>query len=292
MTQALPGIWYAKKKKVPCYLYVTDLWPESVEFATGIKSRFIINSIHKMVDKIYKKSTRILTSSRGFIKPIQDRGISIDKIEYWPQYPESIYQPIQKDLINNIQIPQDGVFNITFAGNIGFAQGLSVLVETAKLLKDSNIIVRFNIIGDGRYKNELISLIEISNTKEYFNFIDRKAPNEIPKYLSFSDAAFISLNNSKVFEYTLPSKIQSYLACGVPILASANGELSDIIIESKAGLCSPAGNHVDLAKNITTMMNYSNEDLRKIGINGLTYSKKNFDKSKLLNRLDDLFFNN
>jgi len=291
MTQALPGIWYAKKRKIPCFLYVTDLWPESVEFATGIKSRSIINSIQKMVDKIYKKSTRILTSSRGFIKPIQDRGISIDKIEYWPQYPESIYQPMQKDLIYNILIPQDDVFNITFAGNIGFAQGLSVLVETAKLLKNDNIIVRFNIIGDGRYKNDLINLIELSNTKEYFNFIDRKAPSEIPKYLSVSDVAFISLNNAKVFEYTLPSKLQSYFACGVPILASANGELSDIIIESKAGFCSPAGNHVDLAKHIITLMNYSIEDLKKIGINGLTYSKNNFDKFKLLDRLDDLFSN-
>lgn len=291
MTQALPGIWYAKKRKIPCYLYVTDLWPESVEFATGIKSRFIINSIQNMVDKIYKKSTKILTSSRGFIKPIQDRGISIDNIEYWPQYPESIYQPIQVDQIEDILIPQDGVFNITFAGNIGFAQGLSVLVETAILLKNNNVIVRFNIIGDGRYKNELISLIELSDTSEYFNFIDRKAPSEIPKYLSVSDVAFISLNNAKVFEYTLPSKLQSYLACGVPILASANGELSDIIIETKAGFCSAAGNHVDLAKNITTLMNYSIQDLKNIGINGLNYSKRNFDKNKLLNRLDDLFSN-
>ncbi|MDD3141870.1 MAG: glycosyltransferase WbuB, partial [Lachnospiraceae bacterium] len=35
MTQALPGIWYAKKRKIPCYLYVQDLWPENVEIITG-----------------------------------------------------------------------------------------------------------------------------------------------------------------------------------------------------------------------------------------------------------------
>lgn len=289
MTQALPGIWYAKKRKIPCFLYVTDLWPESVEFATGIKNRFIITSIQKMVDKIYKKSTRILTSSRGFINPIQARGVSIDKIEYWPQYPESIYQPVQVNQNENTLLPQDGIFNITFAGNIGYAQGLSVLVETAILLKSNSVKVRFNIIGDGRYKNELINLIELSSTIEYFNFIDRKAPSEIPKYLAVSDVAFISLNNAKVFEYTLPSKLQSYLACGVPILASANGELSNIIIESQAGLCSSAGNPNDLAKNITTLMNYSIQDLKNMGTNGLKYSERYFDKNKLLNRLDNIF---
>ena len=30
MTQALVGVWYAKKRKIPCYLYVQDLWPENV----------------------------------------------------------------------------------------------------------------------------------------------------------------------------------------------------------------------------------------------------------------------
>jgi glycosyltransferase involved in cell wall biosynthesis len=291
MTQALPGIWYAKNRKIPCYLYVTDLWPESVEFATGLKNRFIINSIQNMVDIIYKKSTKILTSSRGFIKPIQDRGVSIDKIEYWPQYPESIYQPVHTNLNENILLPQDGVFNITFAGNIGYSQGLSVLVETATLLKKNNLQVRFNIIGDGRYKGELINLIRLSSTNEYFNFIDRKAPIEIPKYLSVSDAAFISLNNAKVFEYTLPSKLQSYLACGIPILASANGELEKIIIESGSGFCSPAGNYVELANNIIKLMNYSANQLDNLGINAINYCKKNFDKNELLNRLDELFSN-
>ena len=38
MTQALVGVWYAKRRKIPCYIYVTDLWPENVEIITGIKN--------------------------------------------------------------------------------------------------------------------------------------------------------------------------------------------------------------------------------------------------------------
>ena len=53
MTQALIGVWYKKKVKVPCYLYVQDLWPENVESVAGIKNKFVLNLIGKMVDYIY-----------------------------------------------------------------------------------------------------------------------------------------------------------------------------------------------------------------------------------------------
>ena len=59
MTQALPAVWYAKKHKIPFYLYVQDLWPENVEIITGIKSRLVIGPIEKMVGYIYKNSSII-----------------------------------------------------------------------------------------------------------------------------------------------------------------------------------------------------------------------------------------
>lgn len=45
MTQTLIGVWYAKKQKIPCFLYVQDLWPENVEIVTGIKNKTILNAI-------------------------------------------------------------------------------------------------------------------------------------------------------------------------------------------------------------------------------------------------------
>jgi len=70
ITQALPGVWYAKKKNVPCYLYIQDLWPENVEIVGGIKNRLILNMIGKMVDYIYARCTKIFTTSKSFVKAI------------------------------------------------------------------------------------------------------------------------------------------------------------------------------------------------------------------------------
>ena len=75
MTQALIGCWYAKKKNIPHYLYVQDLWPENVVTVTGISNPIIINPINKMVDYIYKNSNEIFATSPSFVDPICNRKL-------------------------------------------------------------------------------------------------------------------------------------------------------------------------------------------------------------------------
>ena len=289
--QALPGLWYGKKRKIPTIIYITDLWPESFEFGSGIKNKYIISLMQKITDNIYNKSSKILIASKGFLKPIKKRMISESKIEYWPQFPEDFYKKKNITEIKDFKIPQDEILNITFAGNIGEAQGLTILIDVARYLESKNKLVRFNIIGDGRFKDKLINLVVESKLDIYFNFIESVKPFDIPDYLSQSDLAFISLKDVKLFDFTLPSKLQTYLACGTPILASAKGELRRIILESKAGLCSFAGDHIGLAKNIIIYDEYSIRKRNEFSNNALNYCKKNFDKDELLDRLDTMFLN-
>ena len=68
MTQALIGVWYAKKYKIPHYLYVQDLWPENVEIVTGIHSPLVLKPIGKMVDYIYAHCDHIFATSPSFVK--------------------------------------------------------------------------------------------------------------------------------------------------------------------------------------------------------------------------------
>lgn len=289
MTQALPGVWYARKKNIPCYLYVTDLWPENVEIVAGVKNKRIINFIGNMVDYIYSKCERIFTSSESFIEAVAKRGITRDKIEFWPQYAEDYYKPILKEEVCISKIPSDDKFNIIFAGNIGYAQGLDILPEVARILKDNAIKVRFNIIGDGRYKKILISEVKRKDVLDLFNFVDKQSPKKIPEFMAVCDAALISLSKSKVFSITLPAKTQSCLACGIPIIVSADGEVQNVIDRAKAGVCSDAGDVVGLANNIMELINLPFEDKKRMRKNAIKYSNENFNKEVLLNRMDRWF---
>lgn len=286
MTQALPGVWYAQKHNVPCYIYVTDLWPENVEAVANITNSFIIKQIGRMVDYIYKRCDRIFTPSKSFIDKIAERGVGREKLEYWPQYAEDFYYPIKKSEVLISEIPDDDILNLTFAGNIGYAQGLEILPELAFKLKKEREIVRFNIIGDGRYLEELKTRIHTNNVTEYFNFIKRQPAEKIKEYMTMSDASLVILSKNKLFELTIPAKVQSSLACGVPIMGSISGETKNIIESSNIGFCSNAGDVDGLYQNILKLKSLTTDEKQQLKTNAISYYKDNFNKEKLMDRME------
>lgn len=289
MTQALIGVWYAQKRKVPCYIYIQDLWPETVEMISGIKNRLILDGIGKMVDYIYKHCEKIFTTSKSFVKSIANRGVPEEKIIYWPQYAEDFYVPVARKNVD--EIPIDGAFNIIFTGNIGDAQGLEVLPHTAKILKSKGYgdKVRFNIVGDGRSKKKLINEVEKNEVTDMFNFIPKQSPKRIPELLSASDAAFLSFLDVPLFAMTIPAKLQSYMACGMPIIAAAYGESKEIVEEAQAGICCPPGEPELLAEVIIKIVNMDSEQLKQMGRNARKYYNKHFNKHVLLKKMDNYF---
>lgn len=289
ISAALPGVWYAKKKKKPCLMYVTDLWPESVESVTGLRNKFILGMIGRMVDSIYRRCDRIFTSSTSFIEAIRKRGVPEDKLKFWPSYAEDFYVRLSKEDVSVPEIPQDGRFNIIFAGNIGVAQGLDVLPGTAKLLRQDGIHVRFSIVGDGRFKTDLKKLVHENDLSDMFNFVDRQFPQRIPSFFAVCDAVMICLAKNELFSMTIPAKTQSCLACGKPIIVSADGEVQKIVAEAKAGIVAESGNAEMLAEKIRELISKSNGELAQMGDSAYGYYKSHFDKKALLDDMDKEF---
>lgn len=282
MTQAKIGVWYGKRFNVPSILYVQDLWPENVETITGIHNRLIIGPIDKMVDNFYRDTDLILATSPSFVDAIVNRKIKVDrnKVHYWPQYAEEFYRPIEPQKIDGIE--DDDCFKIAFTGNIGTAQGLDVLPRTAKLL--SNKKIKFVIVGNGRYQAEFERLIDELKVKHMFTLIPRVPAEKIPEILSVVDAGFISFNNTSLWEMTIPAKLQSYMACGKPIIASASGETKRIISEARCGICTEIGNADALAKGISEFVN---SDIQGMGLNSRHYFETHFVKKKLMDEMDN-----
>lgn len=287
MTQALPAIWYAQKKDVPHIIYVMDLWPENVQAVAKLSNKMILRQLDKMVNYIYNKSSMILASSNSFVESIVSRGIDSEKVKFWPQYAEELYSV--KDPENNeVSVDNYPERTFVFAGNIGEAQGLRILPRVAELLTKAKINFKFVIIGDGRDKENLIKLIRLRKVEKYFDFIERQPAEKIPYYLAKYDVALITLSSNKIFKKTIPAKVQSLMACGMPLLVSADGEVQSIIIEAEAGLVSDAGQIEKLAENIMTYAKMDKKQLEELGKNSLAYYNENFDKKLLMNQFEEL----
>ncbi|OJG49868.1 glycosyl transferase group 1 [Enterococcus gallinarum] len=283
MTQALPAVWIAKKLKIPCYIYVMDLWPENFEIITGISSPLVITPLNKMVDYIYKNCNKIFTASESFKKNIQSRGVDPEKVFFWPQYAEEFYHT---RATKSKKIIVDDKINITFAGNVGMAQGLEILPIIGQRLKKENVNVRFNIVGSGRYLEILINEVTKNALQEYFNFLEPVPPTEISEIFSASDFSFVSLQENEIFSMTIPAKLQSSMACGKPILLSASGESKDIVIKAECGYASDAGDVNHLIENIKKIVKLDKKQIEKLGNNSRNYFENNFEKEKLLDSMD------
>ncbi len=282
MTQALIGVWYAKKNKIPHYLYVQDLWPENVEIVTGIHSPFILKPIGKMVDYIYKNCDQIFATSPSFVKEICKRGVDEKKVHYWPQYAEEFYRPMEKKAVP--EIPDDGSFKIIFTGNIGTAQGLEILPRTAELLKDEN--VKFVVVGDGRYLETFVDEVKKREVRDRFIMIPRQPAERIPELLAACDVAFLSFQDEELWAMTIPAKLQSYMACGMPVIAAAKGETKRIIAEAECGNSCEIGNPEELANAVKKLMRMDLSTMKK---NSRSYFENNFNKPILMKHIAEYF---
>lgn len=299
MTQALPAVWFAHKRQIPCDIYVQDLWPENVEFATGIHNKYLMRFIDVMVDYIYRNCYNIFVTSNSFRKHLEKRnstwrrinGVPSSKVIYWPQYAEEFYRPCLKT--QRLQdMPDNTIFKVVFTGNVGYAQGLDILPKVAALLKEEKEKCEFIIIGIGRYMESFKKDIELAGVADMFRLLGRKMPEEIPEYLAWCDVAFISFAENDIFEMTIPAKLQSYMACGMPILAAAGGETKRIVEEAECGRVVHAGDYKGLSTSIKILKYSSEEDRKQMGIKAQKYADAHFNKQQLFEIMDRIIENN
>jgi glycosyltransferase involved in cell wall biosynthesis len=204
---------------------------------------------------------------------------------YYPNSAELFYKPmkIPPDALESSIMPRG--FCVTFAGNIGAAQDFPTILKAATMLKNYKDI-QWVILGDGRMLQWLESEIAHSKLEKSVHLLGRHPANSMPRFFSLSDALLVSLKNEKIFSLTVPSKVQSYLACAKPIIAALDGEGARIITEAKAGITCAAEDPGALAEAVMRLYKMTKEEREAFGLNGRSYFEKQFEREGLIDRLE------
>lgn len=290
ITVAIPGIVLRFLKRAPMFFWVTDLWPESLEATGVVKNKTILDLVALMVRVLYKFSDRILVTSKGFIPRVKSLGGKEHQILYFPQWAEALFKRPPNKNFNDEKINEKVMngFKLMFAGNIGSAQDFKTIVESAKLLKNEKNIF-FLILGDGLMRKWAEDEVQKNNLSENFIFLGRKPLELMPEYYSKADVMLMSLTNTDLFSITVPSKLQSYLASGKPILASMNGEGAEIVKNANAGVSVDAGNPEELSKAILALSKMSKSELENLGFNAKKCYDEQFEREMLISFLESEF---
>lgn len=276
-----PGILVSKIKKIPFVIHCLDQWPISVTTGPIGKESVLYKVLEKMSIWSYNKASRIIISSKSFKRYFENElKISADSkgLTYYPSYAESDYE--------NVGQVDNGVFDIVFAGNIGPAQSVETIIETANLLKEHKDIM-FHIVGDGLSRQiceDLSNKYELKNVKFYgFHPVE-----DMPQYYALADCFIITMVDNEVVNSTLPAKVQSYMLAAKPIVGAISGEVKEVIEEADCGYCTDSGNYRELAQIITKVYN-DKEKCNYFGKNSYSYYQNHFEKEKCINDLITIF---
>ena len=283
-----PAITYAKKWNKRVIMYCMDLWPASL-CVGGIKNDSLFYKYYYNISKkIYRDVDMILVTSRMFKEYFIDEfGIPEHRLVYLPQYALSEFGDIPAQ-------EKKTTTDFVFAGNIGKAQNIKVILRAAKLITDEGITdegkdILFHIVGDGQALDDLRNYAQINCVNNVI-FHGRKPLIEMPKFYALADAMIVSLLPDPLISMTLPAKVQSYMAAGKPIIASADGEIANVINESGCGFCAKADDERELISKIKVFLGMKNRN--ELGITAKEYYKNNFAVDFLMDKLENILYEN
>jgi len=287
ITVGIPAIMLKKFKRAPVMFWVQDLWPESLSATRAIRSELLLHWVAKLVRFIYQRCDRILVQSEGFIPSVTALGADPQRVAYFPNWAETIYRPVAtaEDAPERKEVPAG--FCVMFAGNIGAAQSFETILEAATLLRQHQDI-HWVVVGDGHRRAWVEGQILERGLKQSVHLLGPRPAEVMPHYFALADALLVTLKCDPIFALTIPSKVQSYLACAKPILAALNGEGARVVRESGAGLVCPAEDAKALAESVLRLSRMSPQERAAMGQKGRTYFEANFEREKLLDRLEGL----
>ncbi len=285
ITQTFPAIIIKKIQKIPMFLWVLDLWPEAYISGSGKRNSFILSILNKYVLYSYRNSNKILISSKGFEQPINIKSLQHDKLLYFPNWAEDVFENLE---VNKVPELPEG-FKIILAGNLGVSQNLENVMEVAFKLKDHNI--KWIFIGEGSKKQWLEEYVREHNLNNTV-FLLGKFPIELmPSFYLQADLMLLSLSNQYIeLKQVVPARLQSYMAVGKPILAFSEGASADIIKEANCGFVKNSDDIDGMVNILTNVILPQTSELTKLGENGKNYYVSNFRKNKCLENLENIFF--
>ena len=270
-------------QRIPMYFWVLDLWPESLTAAIGLRNRYILGFFSKMVQWFYRRSDKILISSKGFANSICEKGDFAEKIIYFPNW-------VDKALTAKADVVTPDVpngFVAMFTGNIGASQDFGTVLSAAERLKEHKDI-HFLIVGNGRAREWVEQQIVERGLNETVHCVGSYPLEAMPATFAKADVLFAALKDEPIFALTVPAKIQAYMSSGKPIISMINGEAMELVREVGCGMAVAAEDSKAFADAVLQMSQLSQSEREQMGNRGREFASNNFDFTKQMTLLEDI----
>lgn len=283
------GYWYSLRKKVPFVLEIRDLWPAAMIELGVMKEGLVTNILEKMELFFYRKCKSLIMVTKSFKNNVINRGIDGKKVHVITNgVNQELFYPREKNKSLIAKYNLKNKFVISYIGAHGISQNLSTILKVAKALKHEKEI-QFLFVGEGAEKDKLKAIVNHENINNV-KFIDSQPKEIIPEFYNTSDICLIPLKKIELFKTFIPSKIFEIMACGIPIVASLEGEAADILKDSRSALVVEPDNPEKIKQAILKLK----EDkslYNQFKENGPIFVERNYSRKKLAEKYLDIISN-
>ena len=274
-------------RRIPVVYDVQDLWPDTLRATGMVNSPRLLRLIDAICRWVYRRVDRVVVLSPGFRRVLLERGVPAAKVEV-------IYNWADERLLTDpvrplpAEFPEPGRFRILFAGNMGKAQALETVLDAAALLQARASRVCFVMLGGGV---EAAKLQEQAARRQLRNvtFLPPVPMAEVGVFLHAADALLVHLHKDPLFEITIPSKTQAYMAAGKPLLMAVGGDAADLVRQSGGGVLAESESAESLAAAAESLSALAPADLLAMGLKARNYYRHHLAMVAGVTRFADLF---
>ncbi len=259
------GWLFQRLRGAPYIFHVQDLQPDAAVGLGMLKQNAFTRLLYRLEAFAYTHAARVSGISQGMLRAFAAKGVPPDKRVFYPngvQSPDRSYLPAPgRWRTSQVFAPDE--FLAVYSGNLGMKQGLEILPEAARLVKDAR--VRIVICGQGAARERLLAEIN-RHALPNLKLLPLQDEQSYREMMTDTDICLIT-QQTGTGQYFFPSKLLSALAYAKPVLAvaDAESELALALQEGSFGLQVPTGDPQALADALTRAAQLSADALADWG---------------------------
>lgn len=274
-------------RRTPTVLDIQDMWPDTLRATGMIGNAHALRLVSAACNWLYRQVNHIVVLSPGFKRLLEHRGIPEDKVSViynWADEASIVSDKLASPFPEKSSIK----FRLLFAGNMGRAQALSNLLEAAEIVGGLRKDIEFCLLGGGL---EVKALKMQAAFKRLDNvcFLPQVPMSEVGSYLAHADCMLVHLRNDPLFDITIPSKTQAYMAAGKPIIMAVSGDAAELVKLAECGMVVAPENPRALAEAVMEMASLPIESITKMGQNAKDFYQSTLSVTKGVSLFENLF---
>ena len=274
-------------RRAPIVLDVQDLWPDSLAATGMVQSPRVLHLLGRLCAWNYRRAARVVVLSEGFRTALEERGVPAEKLRVIYNWSEEVPAP-ERDPAWGRELGLDGRFNVVFAGTMGLAQRLDAVLAAAARCSALRPDIQFVFVGGGVDK-ERLERVAAEKRLPNVRFLPRQSAAQIRRTMALADALLVHLRDDPLFRITIPSKTQSYLHAGRPVIMAVRGDAAEMVTRARAGLVANPDDPVSIADAVLTLERMPLEERRMLGKNGAEFYDQHLSQREGVRRFEECF---